>query len=532
MIAFLKRKVNINYHHLRFLACVYIGLPLLLFFCGYMKWYFALVAVAATAFGMYCAISSPNVEARHDHTMQISFGTIGLVFLVTLVWSYLGGLNGYFYQSSDWNCRNAIYWDLIRGDWPVHYSQNGGALSYYIGHWIPPAVAAKVFYWSTDSFELAQLIGRFTLWIWSCIGLTIVLLLIFHFLNATTKKKKIFAALVFIFFSGLDLLGGVFRDNLDFLFSEGALHLEWWTQDYQFTSITACVYWVFNQTIIPWIITLCFLMEKDARNYVFYCVACLLCGPFPCLGLAICMIVKTVFYGVNRLRKNGFGKALKAVFRTVFSPANACTFMLVFPFVAAYILTNDAFGAISTSADVSAGEVAVTKAAFFSAEYWTRDLILFLVMDAGIYLSLLFIDHKRNPMFYTIAAIFLLAPYFHVGVSIDFCMRVSVPAIFILMLYVSEFLQKHLTIKPADFSLTNKKKMVRQVAAWILLICFLIGSATPIVEVYRGIYHVVTKGTIFLEDNSIGTFNSPGVPFNFGCSNPEDTIFFKWFAIE
>ena len=143
---------------------------------------------------------------------------------------------------------------------------------------------------------------------------------------------------------------------------------------------------------------------------------------------------------------------------------------------------------------------------------------------------LVFIDHKKNPMFYTIGFIFVMVPYFRIGVSYDFCMRVSVPAIFILMLYVNDFLLKHFTLKPKTVLHAGWKTILRKACALALACCFLVGMTTPVMEVYRGFYHVLQKQTIRLEDMSIGTFSGSEVYIHFGCSNPEETFFFRYLA--
>lgn len=63
-----------------------------------------------------------------------------------LLWGYLGGQTGFFYQNSDWGYRNAIYRDLITNSWPVYYPQKDTALVYYIGHWLVPAALTKPVY--------------------------------------------------------------------------------------------------------------------------------------------------------------------------------------------------------------------------------------------------------------------------------------------------------------------------------------------------------------------------------------------------
>lgn len=97
-----------------------------------------------------------------------------------------------------------------------------------------------------------------------------------------------------IFFSGMDILGALYSSRLPDLLAYDAMHLEWWTNDFQFSSLTTCLFWVFNQTVGAWLATVCFLQEKDCRNYLLLGTACLMCGPFPFVGLVIFMVVRGI----------------------------------------------------------------------------------------------------------------------------------------------------------------------------------------------------------------------------------------------
>ena len=482
-------------------------------------------------------------------------------------------MNGYWYQSSDWDCRNAIYFDLIQYNWPVIYAQNGQALVYYVGHWLPPACLAKLVQALTGSVRWGRFMGRMFLWGWSSIGLSIIILMIFQAVGAQTKKKRIAALFLFVFFSGLDFLGGAYLQRLDYLLNPSLLHLEWWCPGYQYTSIMACLFWVFNQTIIPWMITLCFVMERDVRNYIYYCVVCLLCGTLPCIGLVILMLVKGLMYVVKTIRLRRF----REVPGTVFSVQNMAAFLILFPLVASFVLTSNtagfmtkgrqkAFGnvqvltpketqnkrganyqlqpmalkttdetsesgeRISETRTMSSNAASLEESGVFSSAYFNKKLAGFFMIEVGFYLLCIFPDHRKNPLYYTLCLCFLFIPYFRVGTSHDFCMRVSVPGFFILMLYVNQFLLAHYPVMWRENHASLKDRNLKQIAAVLLMICFAVGAITPAVELYRGVYNVEKQGTIRLEDQSIMTFNRERVPDNFACSQPEDHFFFRYLA--
>ena len=59
--------------------------------------------------------------------------------------------------------------------------------------------------------------------------------------------------------------------------------------------------------------------------------------------------------------------------------------------------------------------------------------LYFYYKSSGIYLLLLWRQNRRSWLFYTCAVSLFIIPFFKVGQGCDFCMRVSIPAIFILM---------------------------------------------------------------------------------------------------
>ncbi len=506
-------------------ACLYISLPLFVFFAGFLRWYYALAGCAALL-AVLLLVLRGNTQRR---TPSVSWKTVGAVFLFCLLWSYLGGMNGFYYQSFDWDCRNAVYFDLIRFDWPVIYS-NGGALVYYIGHWLPPAAAAKLFTAVTGSPEAGLLAGRMLLWLWSSAGLTIVILLLFRLLQVRNRRQQIAAVFLFVFFSGMDLVGAVLFNTLDTAMRIDTLHaltphLEHWSGGMQFSSMMTLLFWVFNQTIVPWVITLCFLLDDSPRSYVFYCVCCLLSGPFSCVGLVVLMVVRAGAFCVERIRQGLF----RDIFRRILSLQNLLSFCLPFPLVAGYILSSNAAGGAAAAAGVGGAAVQSQGTSLFSAGYLNSQLYIFVIMEVGVYLFLVAVDHFRDPLYYTCWATFILFPCVHVGASIDFCMRATIPALFVLMVYVSRFLLEHLSFVREEAP-ASQLQTIRSRCAKVLLVCYILGMGTPLVELYRGAYHVIHEKTIFLEDQRLMTFEGREGNYNFVTAHPEYTFFFRHMA--
>jgi hypothetical protein len=123
---------------------------------------------------------------------------------------------------------------------------------------------------------------------------------------------SIWVVLSFIFFSGMDFLGSSrlvenptnticllnsFNFQLSFFYKilsnvVAANQLEWWAVIFQYSSITTQLYFVFNQCIPAWIITLLIIDQKNSRNIFFYYSILIFYGPFPFIGLFPVVVYK------------------------------------------------------------------------------------------------------------------------------------------------------------------------------------------------------------------------------------------------
>lgn len=488
-------------------ACVYMALPLFAFIAGWLRLPAALISGAAALAGLTYAIRSAAGEERR---MQIGAWELAALILVVLLWTYLGGLNGLFYQSSDWNWRNAVYHDLIDRAWPVVYPEKGSALSYYIGFWLPPALLAKLA-GAMGGAVWAWRVARMALWLWAALGLTITILMLMLWAAADTKGRRAAVALTFVFFSGLDVVGALLSGRLALVTAPETLHFEWWMPDgKQYSSITTCLYWVFNQSIVSWMAVMLFLCEKDERNYVFIALSCLCCGPLPCVGLAVCMVVRC---GQRLLRSFRAGEGHRA-FQAVFSPGNLIALIVVIP-LGLYYLSNMA---VTHTAGSALPLMTRLGNYFLSRSFWA-----FFVLEAGIWLALLGWEHRREALFYGVAVSLLIIPFFHLGASEDFCMRVSIPCVMILTAWCA----RYFCTRPAVRAMSRRARL--RFAA--VLAAFVIGAATPCMEIYRGIYHAVTEKTIRLAQDGIGSIASLEKSENFTAENYDKSAFFRFFGI-
>ena len=116
------------------------------------------------------------------------------------------------------------------------------------------------------------------------------------------------------------------------------------------------------------------------------------------------------------------------------------------------------------------------------------------------------------------------------GNQADFPMRASIPALFLMYIFVTKFIL-------SEKDCIKEKGSVKRIMFILLIICNFIGAATPCVEFYRGCRQIVLKGFDNPMEDFLYTLGSDG-PYaredavyylgNFGTNSPEDKIFFRY----
>lgn len=508
--------ISLRYSQIRKITACYVALPVLVFFIGYLRPVFSVLGALACVSALWFVIRDGRTRLSHDGTITLSLAELAALFFVILLWTYCGGLNGFFFQSSDWGIRNAVYRDLITHRWPVVYGNKMTALSYYVGHWLVPAAAAKPFYYLLG-IRWGWFIGRMLLWGWTSCALVLTCLNLMVYTGADTRRKRVLCVAVFIGFSGMDVLGAWLSGNWSDVTAPDTLHFEWWIKTYQFSSVTTCVYWVFNQAVIPWLIVSCVLFEGSPGNYVFWGMACLLCGPFPFVGLVILMLVKAGVFLRGQIKEGSWRTAAGAFF----SPSNLILLVTVLPALALYYLSNNAVAAgLTSSAGAVQQDMSAAAALLENIRKYLVKFIQVYVLDVGVYLFLLRKRKRRDPLFYAIAMSLFILPYFRIGTSLDFAARATIPGVFVLMTFVAE----EAVNAAGHWQRYEREEKTR--ARWLLAV-FLVGLMTPGMEIYRGFYNVFTKGTVRLEDRSVMTLDKQPVTLNFETAMFTDSFFFK-----
>ncbi len=427
---------------------LYLALPFALFALGWLKLWLALPLVAVLGACLWLA-------ARHGPKLWTpGFGRdtawrLVVLVLIAAAWVLLAGVGRFAWQNDDHDVRNALFRILVEEPWPVLVENPPAALYdgpvalvYYIGFWLPPALAGKA---------LGLAAGNAAQVLWAVLG---VLLLCWLVLAAGVKKLRLWPLLVFIFFGGLDIVGCWLTGSFVNPFTS-VLHLERWANPFQFSGFSTQLFWVYNQAIPAWLATLLLYLQTSNRALVLILALSALCSTLPVLGMlpvAAWVALRNLKAARTEALPEAAGKAagasgttgragraaayMKAALRSVLSFENLAGGGLVGMVSLLYLSANNAGRRVALRAELS-----------------PRNLLMwlaFFALEAGVYLALLWPRQKKNPLYWLVAACLALFPWLAVGNGGDFGMRGTIPALVLLYLMVIESL--------ADFRDAKRQK--------------------------------------------------------------------------
>lgn len=503
-----------------FAGLTFLAIPLLIWSFSWLKApYFVLVA-GLLIVGMILIWERIDAKTFRSSDINISIPLIVGISVAILLWCILGGHGGFLYQSSDWNARNAILRDLITYDWPVVY-ENDSALCYYFGFWLLPALFGKLCLWMNLGLEIAWIIANIALLFWAALGVFLAIMLFLQLVKCSNRKAIIAAVAIFIFFSGMDIVGLLLTGNpaaIEMRLFE-KVHIEWWARFYQFSSFTTQLFWVFNQAIPAWIATLLILSTSRVSNDIFVGTLSAFLCPLPTMGLLFIGAAKLV----GEAREEGVRKAAKAVF----SPQNLTALI---PLIAIAL-----FLMLSQRATLTAsGESSLLFNTFIGGFTVKRvaQLILFFMLECGILLLLLLPSERKNPYWWGVLILLMVANVVRMGPSPDFAMRASIPGLLVLAVMAARRLLNKDFQSYYQWLRERRKKPVDSVVAKthskaigvILVICLMIGSVTPLVEIARGPVKMAEMQKIPAPCDEVKTL-SDGLDANFVTPDYRDSFF-------
>lgn len=563
------KTIYLAYGIIKKLAFAFLALPLFLFLIFFVRLYISIPIVLILILVLILSGKRKNVGTRkveESDGVRINLWLLVLIGVIVLIWCYLGGQGGFFYQTKDWFARNAVFRDLIRYAWPPYYDVTDSILCYYVGHWLPSAIIGRAIFLISGNLDLAWTIGNILQGLWTALGCFISILLLIVYLKPHKTRFIIGAVLLMIFFSGLDIVGWL-KDGKTVADILTTQHLEWWQwyPQLQFSSNTTCLYWVFNQSTAAWVGTLCFLNEKDTSNYGFIITCCMISSILPCIGMAFILFIMILCRLYRFIRERKIGMFLKELF----SVQNILFIVLAVPILFLYYsmnttLNNNAMQEIhvmpykkiavfcigafvllilfiamsivqrkkgmNKRLGLFVGLAAVTFSFALSGVLGSNlelRYFWFLVLEAGVYYAFLFPNAYNEPIYYISACSLIIIPAIQIGTNSDFCMRASIPGLIILMALCGKKL-----VQDLDDKQTNNKKAIKTITSYILIAVLVVGMVTPAVEIWRGVHNCIQEGTVMLPSDDYYTMNryddEGKISGNFVSIHYRNTIFYNY----
>lgn len=471
-----------------FLGLTYLFLPLFVFFNTYLNLIGVIVSLIFFYFFYKLFLILSNKKTSLLNKNNLVYWMLAIVLI--MIWVYLSGVGGFAYQNDDFWARNAIYRDLINYNWPVTYDlskepayvvnllgNDRVAFSYYYIFWLPIALISKI-------FNLSWFASNLLLYFYVFLGLMLVL----YFLNRKFGKRSYIALILLVLFSGLDII--------EFFVANDYLpkieHIEWYGDYfYQYSSNTTQLFWIFNQSIPIWLL-MSLLLNLDNKEYSLgLCALAFAYSPWAMIGLLPYMFyifIKNVKDSIN------------------FGNISICLLMLVI-FGTFYFCGQKGSNAFHISF------------MYFDSSY--KAYLMLMLLEVVVYFLL--IGRNRYEYYYVTLLSLILIPFIQ-DESLNFCMRASIPALFMLMYYVIR-------------SLYDNGKMLKIITVIVLLI----GAYTPFTEIYRSVDNTLNWHDYIIRDEiySFGDTHYNGddreesikmISDQFFAYDYQDSFFFKYLA--
>jgi hypothetical protein len=422
----------------------YLALPILIFLGGWLKLWLALPIGGLVIVGLLSVVRQfrPGSEMVPVRWKTVAFALLAAGLLLSL--SGVGGLGP---QRFDWVKHNIILHELVTQPWPVIF-EGELALVYYIAYYLPAALVGKTLGWLAANLALA-------LWTWFGLGLAIS-----WFVQLTHNKWL--SVLIFLIFSGLDVIGFVLMEVLLPVLAVPEtfqlfplFELDVWALAWQLISNIALLTWVPQHALAGWLLSLLFLAwyqtpQRSASSpFVLLLALSLLWSPLVTIGLL------PFFYFEAR--------AFKLDQFTNVSTVGGIILALI---VVLYFQTKLELGPEWPSIPIEPRLQGLTPGLLAVG---LGLLTVFFVLEYLIFVPIFFkgLDHSSR-QFFILVSIFLFGLLFlRVGLVNDLQMRASIPGLLVLAVFFWR----------AAGELGQRK--LKKVYIWVL-IC--LGSLTGLTE--------------------------------------------------
>lgn len=385
-------------------ALAYLALPNLIFLFGWFRWPAALVLCGALLYLLYRSLATRSMKLHLDYSPAAAL----LILATAMAWAAFGGGSHFMYANPDWEVRDAVLGDLVFAEWPVHYLSPGGVdlvLRSAIGYFLPPALFGRMF--GIEHLDVA-------VYFWTSAGV-----LIFLFLLPLPRRAGwplAWGLLITLFFSGMDFVGQVIATESLPLFP---LRLEWWVP-LSYHSLTNQLLWAPNHCVPLWVGSLLVVRHFNSPDFLRVSTAMLpltlIWTPFAALGL-----LPFVLLGAIKAFHKWSWRSL---------PVDAVLSALIFSAPVILFLTLDA-----NQIDVRITGTPPTGFVYYTMQEASLHSYLLFITCEFLFLGLVLAPHLRQSrdVFALAILILLTLPLIRLGVHNDGILRLSTPALIVLL---------------------------------------------------------------------------------------------------
>ena len=387
------------------------------------------------------------------------------------------------------------------------YHNNGeeAMLTYYIGQYIVPAGIGKVFKMSFKSILTVN-------WLWSALGLILVMLLFTCAAGAKKVREQIFCIVFVVLAGGLmplqQSIGNILYPSdimigqtgwLDYFMTYGRISLQFRTN---FISIR----WAFGQTIVPWIIIIILYLNRDkVRYYLPLVLPSVLFGTFSSFSI----IITAIFLYVDYCCKN---KKIKQIIKETFSLENCLSALSLGSTLFIYYI-----GYITQEKPEGVG--------FSFVNYFNKDIgiyLIFVLGAFGLYALIIFREYKRMFSYWACVLLMLLLPLIKFGAVNDLLMGACIAPSMLLYVLIARWL-------------FEQNQVAVQFRKGIMITLLMISFIKPSLELFTCIrdfdYTEYVPNDVFVTmehfANRYGENVSMDVIYNYYTYDAYDSLFMK-----
>ena len=436
-------------------ALIYLTVPVVIFFLGYLKIWWGLLFTGLTVTALVWTVKDLKKTQKSltdpEPSITISPSYLYVIIPLILILLFIAGVSEYAWSLIDHRVRYAILNDLVNYSWPVVYDfstqenpvviealstipYTRAAFAYYFVFWMVPAVFGKVF---------GLGVARAVLFAWSAGGLFLVSLgACFLYGKAS---KVLFAAVML--FSGFDYIPYTINN----LIGTGATW-EGWNQHLYIHGNYYQLFNVFNQSIPGWLITILLLLMINRRGLGLLGSLMFCYSPWAAIGflpLCVCRLIMRDKAGT------------KFSVRDIFTPGNIIAPVVFFVCFAPLYTANS----LATSSDGFIWEFYDTPLDL------VIDYIKYAVFEFGIWFLLIIWRNKKNPLLWVSLGTLLVMPVYKITIMNDFIMRGSMAPMFIIGLYACMFVTDYFYV-----CLNDKKFNLK---SWIVVLALILAAYVP-----------------------------------------------------